>query len=478
MYRNVNNNYKGHSVFTNGAGSRVKSLLSSATDNTNEYQSIAECYEGQSVFITGGTGFVGKVLLEKLLYSCPGIDKVYLLVRETQGATAHQRMQKLLEEPVFSRIKEENPQAFEKVIPIVGDITQPQLGIMAENEELLIKEVSFVYHVAATTKFNETLDIAMNVNVAGTGRVLDLSKRMENIKAFVYVSTAYSNTDREVVEEVLYPAPVSLNEVNKLLKIGITDAQVKELIKGRPNTYTFTKALAENLVADNHGDVPAIIVRPSIVSSSKKEPVTGWIDSWYGATFLATVTMKGFNRVFVSSYEYNLDFIPVDYVSNLIIVAAARCKCSDKVDVYNSSTSGENPLKIGAFFDDIIAYSCKHKFYDIPLPMAYLTRYRWVMFLITLLLQTLPAYIADLFLLIVGKKPRYVKLASKISAAHDVLDYFPSRTWSMSARQTTALFQSLSPSDRDQFPCDPTDIDWKEYIVTYCQGIRQFLCKS
>lgn len=44
------------------------------------------------------------MVLEKLLYSCPGIDKIYLLVREKQGATAQQRVQKILEQPVSAQI--------------------------------------------------------------------------------------------------------------------------------------------------------------------------------------------------------------------------------------------------------------------------------------------------------------------------------------------------------------------------------------
>lgn len=43
-------------------------------------------------------------------------------------------------------------------------------------------KVSIVFHVAATIKFNEPLDVAMNVNVAGTGRVLNLAQKMKNIK--------------------------------------------------------------------------------------------------------------------------------------------------------------------------------------------------------------------------------------------------------------------------------------------------------
>ncbi|CAH0714670.1 unnamed protein product, partial [Brenthis ino] len=442
------------------------------------YKSVAECYEGQSVFITGGTGFLGKVILEKLLYSCPGINKVYLLVREKQNFTAHQRIQKVLEQPLFTRLKNENPQALEKIIPIVGDISEPKLGLKPEDEQLLTDTVSIVFHMAATIKFNEPLEVAVNINVAGTARVLNLCQRMQNIKAFVYISTTYSNTDREVIEEVVYPAPASLNEVKKLIEIGITEEQVKQLIKGRPNTYTFTKALAENVVAENRGNVPTIIVRPSIVSSSKKEPIVGWKDNWFGASALITTIMKGLNRVLISNPNNALDLIPVDYVSNLIIVAAAKCECSKEVAVYNSCTSAVNPLRMQKLAELIISDSNKHKFYDIPMPSIHFTQFRWVVFLMTLLFQTIPAYIADIFLLITGKKAKYMKIQNRVSLVRNTLEYFTSHNWLICAPKTVALAESLSSSDQELFPCNPVDIDWNVYIPSYCQGIRQFLCKT
>ena len=42
---------------------------------------ISEAYAGKVVFLTGATGFLGKVVLEKLLYACPRIEKIYILVR-------------------------------------------------------------------------------------------------------------------------------------------------------------------------------------------------------------------------------------------------------------------------------------------------------------------------------------------------------------------------------------------------------------
>jgi fatty acyl-CoA reductase len=59
-------------------------------------QSVAEFYNGRSIFITGATGFMGKALLEKLLRSCPGIKQVYILIRPKRGKDVSQRLEELL----------------------------------------------------------------------------------------------------------------------------------------------------------------------------------------------------------------------------------------------------------------------------------------------------------------------------------------------------------------------------------------------
>lgn len=70
--------------------------------NLDEIPSIAEFYANTSIFITGGTGFMGKVLIEKLLRSCPKIKNIYLLMREKKGVTAADRLKTLFDSPVSS----------------------------------------------------------------------------------------------------------------------------------------------------------------------------------------------------------------------------------------------------------------------------------------------------------------------------------------------------------------------------------------
>lgn len=57
---------------------------------------IAEFYRGRQILITGATGFMGKVLVEKLLRSCPDIETIYLLMRPKRGNDVRSRLQELL----------------------------------------------------------------------------------------------------------------------------------------------------------------------------------------------------------------------------------------------------------------------------------------------------------------------------------------------------------------------------------------------
>jgi len=62
--------------------------------------SIKEFYNGCDIFITGGTGFMGKVLIEKLLRSCPGIKNIYVLMRHHKDKCITDRVKDMLALPV------------------------------------------------------------------------------------------------------------------------------------------------------------------------------------------------------------------------------------------------------------------------------------------------------------------------------------------------------------------------------------------
>jgi len=89
-----------------------------------------------------------------------------------------------------------------------------------------------------------------------------------------------------------------------------------------PNTYNFTKAIAEKLLEEEHDDVPTAIVRPAMVTGALKEPIPGWVDNTNGPTGVIAGVGKGILRVIRGNSELMVDLIPVDFSINLMIAVA------------------------------------------------------------------------------------------------------------------------------------------------------------
>ena len=91
-----------------------------------------------------------------------------------------------------------------------------------------------------------------------------------------------------IKEEFYVPhcSPEDMIEISKRIKPDLLDSkEMTRILRGdHPNTYTFTKALAEQAVKENASDLPLSIFRPSIVVAAAKEPMPGWIDNLNGPT--------------------------------------------------------------------------------------------------------------------------------------------------------------------------------------------------
>lgn len=69
-----------------------------------------------------------------------------------------------------------------------------------------MENVQFVFHAAASIRFDDPLDKALLLNTRGTHEVLRWAKTLKSLKAIVYISTTYSNPEVSHVEERIYPA--------------------------------------------------------------------------------------------------------------------------------------------------------------------------------------------------------------------------------------------------------------------------------
>lgn len=452
-----------------------------AIDN---YISIPEFYNGRSIFITGGTGFMGKVLVEKLLRSCPGIKNIYLLIRPKRGQEINLRLSEILNGPLFDKLRKERPNDLNKIIPIHGDITSEELGISEADQALLSRTVSVVFHSAATVKFDEKLKLSVTINMLGTKRLVQLCQRMISLDALVHVSTAYANCDRSDVAETIYSPPYSPDDIISLvqwLPEDLLDKLTPSLIGNRPNTYTFTKALAESMLLKEAGNLPVAIVRPSIVLSSVNEPLSGWVDNWNGPTGIVSAVGKGIFHTIMCNEESIADFIPVDLVINLMVAAAWKTALTKPatMTIYNCCTGEVRPITWGRLVSLAIEKMRIH-----PLegafwyPTGILRRNRLLNAMHSILAHYVPAYILDILARMAGKKPIMIKVQDKLAKSVECLEYFTTHQWKFHGENVLALLDALNERDRQQFQFDVRTIQWEDYVEKYVLGFRQFLFKQ
>ncbi|CAI6362216.1 unnamed protein product [Macrosiphum euphorbiae] len=439
---------------------------------------IVESFGNGTVLITGSTGFLGKMLTEKLLRSCQ-VDSIAILVRSKKGLSASQRVTEIYKQALFDRLRCEKPDFIESIRIIDGHLGESSMGLSSSDREWLIDNVNFIFHCAATIKFNEPLDLASKINVQGTGNVLALASQMKNLKGFVHVSTAYSHCPRSEIKEEFYDVPITAKE---LKNVFVDEESTNKILKDWPNTYTFTKAVTENMIQTNGNHLPISIFRPSIIGCTKSEPEPGWLDNMNGPTGLVTGVMVGFLRTVPNIGSNITDIIPADYTVNALISVmwdtVNRHKQSNGVNkvpkIYNYVSCVESPLTWGRYIREM------HDQYYVAPPLQSMWYGFYILYtnfmvgsILRFFLHRIPGAFMDLLLILCGKSPKMLRMYAKTEKMIDLLYEFSTRQWTFDNGNTRELWSSLSKDDREMFRFSLEEFDWKPYIKSYYYGIRR-----
>ncbi len=241
----------------------------------------------QNLFLTGGTGFLGAFLIHELLQQTDA--DIYCLVRATDTTSGKEKLKKNLEAYAIW-----DEQFSPRIIPIIGDLSQPQLGISTEGFEMLATNIDAIYHSAAMLNYVFPYSALKAANVLGTQEILRLACQIK-VKPLHYVSSV------AVFESPYY--------AGKLVKEDDSFDRWEGIFLG----YSQTKWVAEKLVkiASQRG-LPTTIYRPPLISGHSLTGV-GNTDDFVNLMTKGCLQMGCFPEV-----DYMLDVSPVDYVSKAI----------------------------------------------------------------------------------------------------------------------------------------------------------------
>lgn len=83
---------------------------------------------------------------------------------------------------LFEKLREKVPKFRHKIVTVAGDCSMAGLGLDLNDRQTLISNISIIFHAAATIKFDESLKLAVDINVHGTKDVIELAKETMNLK--------------------------------------------------------------------------------------------------------------------------------------------------------------------------------------------------------------------------------------------------------------------------------------------------------
>ncbi|XP_075237430.1 putative fatty acyl-CoA reductase CG5065 [Lycorma delicatula] len=448
---------------------------------------IPEWYRDRSVLITGGTGFMGKVLVEKLLRTCPNIKTIYILCRAKRGFAPQARITELIKLPVFEKLRKEQPHLLKKLVAVEGDVTAKCLGLNSEQKETLIKEVSVVFNAAALLRLEAGLKPAIEHNTIGTQRILELCTEMLDLKAFIHLSTAFCHCEYEILEEAVYPSPANPHDI--IRAVQWMDPTTLEMITPRllgphPNCYTYSKRLAESLVNEYSDRIPSAVIRPSIVCPAFREPVPGWVDSLNGPVGVIVAGAKGVIRSMLCHGENRAEVIPVDIAINAIIAASCLrgitpISSEEPTQCYNLSIGDVIPVTWGEVLERGRKIGYTYPFENILwYPNGTIRTNRLIHFLIVFFLQIVPAYIIDFIFLLARQKRFMVHVQNRIWVGMEVLQYFTIRNWHFKIDRARSLTYLMNEKDRETFYLENCNYDIDEYLTSTLLGARQYCMKE
>jgi pyochelin synthetase len=244
------------------------------------------------IFLTGATGFIGAFLLEELLNTTNA--DIYCLVRSPDVEAGKNRLRKSLQK--YSLLGANSDDIEDRIIPVIGDLSKPFLGIPGNTFADLSQIIDVIYHNGARVHFAYSYHALKPVNVSGTREILRLACR-EMLKPVHYVSSI------SVFSDYGYQGNRVVKEDDDLDTGGTFDTG-----------YAQSKWVAEKILAiARQRGIPVTVYRLGMVTGDTVNGFANLDDYVYRL-------IKGCLQVrCIPKTNAVVDFVPVDFVSKAIV---------------------------------------------------------------------------------------------------------------------------------------------------------------
>lgn len=253
-----------------------------------------------NILLTGATGFIGAFLLYELLRTTQA--KIHCLIRAENTESAKDKIRKSLQS--YNLCEQWQDSFSNRIIPIVGDLSQPLLGLSQNQFDNLSHEIDTIYHNGAWVHHTLPYSQLKATNVLGTQEVLRLACK-NKIKPVHFISTisVFAGTNKIISED----QPLDVNHT----PVG---------------GYAQTKWVAEKLVTiARQRNLPVSIYRIGAVSGHSQTGVFNRNDFLYkmiqGCVQLGSAPIG----------DMMLDIMPVDYVTQAIVHLSKHSESWGKV---------------------------------------------------------------------------------------------------------------------------------------------------
>ena len=495
-----------------------------------QHSIVKETLSQKNILITGCTGFLGKVLLEKIIRTIPDVASISVLLRANEKhSSAQERFEEeVLSSSVFNHLKDIDLDAFNlfcatKLNIIGGELTQDQFGLDDDSFKTLANNIDVIVNSAASVNFREALDKALKINTLCLHNVIKLSK-LGGDTPVVQVSTCYVNgfNKGDIYEETAAPSgrdysrksliprndkglyqmeplisrlqdkisTTCLPSYNKAEQLkSMVDLGIKEARHyGWNDTYTFTKWMGEQLLIEKLDTKSLAIVRPAIIESTLLGPTPGWIEGIKVADAIVFAYARGKIAYFPASDKAVMDIIPADFVANSIILAMTKVFVSpNETNIYQSCSSGSNPAVIGELKEAMVQeaqtnYKAYPKLFKNKKPAKEFTFVSKQVFETAVKAIKMPLGLLNDVKSLWGQAGKHDKMLKNIDTAltlSTTFAFYGFPQYRFHNGKLMALAKELGETKDGEYPVDATLINWTNYFAkTHLEGLEKYALKE